>query len=436
MPTDPWKTLGVVMTKARILVVEDDELVAEHIKLLLCEKGYEIAGHALSGEDAIELAKICEPHLLLTDIQLRGKMDGIESAAAIQDMLRIPTLYLTAHSEQYLFERAKITAPFAYLLKPVIPRELELTIEMALYRHDLEQRLRLRGEHLNEAQEIGNIGSWDWDIVNNTLHWTDQIYRIFGLKPQEFGATYEAFMEAVHPDDREMVQNAVTKSLENELSYEIEHRIVRPSGEERIVREKGSAEFGFKKTAVRMQGTVQDVTELRAAERLVEHMAFYDVLTDLPNRNLFFDRLKQSLSQAQRNKQKVAVLFLDLDGFKQVNDSLGHAAGDLMLKGVAERLEQCVRDVDTVARLGGDEFIVILSDVHFEKDAGMVSEKIIAALSDPFELDGQKGKIGCSIGIAVYPEDADNEDALVKAADDAMYAAKNGGKNTYRFFNT
>lgn len=421
------------MPDARIMIIEDDEDVAEYLKILLQDKGYEVAGHAASGENAIEVAKECRPDLLISDIELEGEMDGIDASSVICDLLHIPTLFLTAHSSQNLFDRAKITSPFAYLLKPVQPRELEITIEMALYRHEMETQLRVREQHLNEAQEIGNIGSWDWNIVKGTLAWTDQIFRVFGQSPQSFEATYEAFLETIHPDDRVVVENAVNDALETGERYEIEHRIVLSSSEEKIVCERGAVEFDGTNTPIRMQGTVQDVTALRMAERQIERMAFYDILTDLPNRNLFFDRLKQTLSQARRNEKMFAVLFLDLDGFKQVNDSLGHKAGDLLLKGVADRLQECVRTVDTVARLGGDEFTIILAEIASRNDAGGVSEKIIDALSEPFFLDGHECTIGCSIGIASFPGTADNEDGLVKAADAAMYVSKNGGKNTYRY---
>jgi len=421
------------MPNARIMIVEDDEDVVNYLKLHLLDKGYEVVGLAASGEEGIEIAKACHPDLLISDIQLEGKMDGIEASSIIREMLDIPVLFLTAHSNQELFERAKITDTFAYLLKPVQPRELELTIEIALYRHQLDTQLRLREQHLNEAQKIGNIGSWDWNIGKGSLVWTDQIYRIFGQTPQGFEATYEAFLGTIHSDDRKMVENAVNEALETGKQYNIEHRIILPTGEEKIVRERGSVEFDDTNTPFRMQGTVQDVTKLRLAEKLVERMAFHDVLTDLPNRNLFFDRLKQTLSHGKRHNQMFAVLFLDLDGFKDVNDRLGHKAGDLLLKEVGERLQECIRAEDTVARFGGDEFTIILSELISKEVAGNVSKKIIKALSAPFSFDGQSAKVGCSIGISLFPDNSDDGDGLIKAADQAMYVCKKEGKNTYRY---
>jgi diguanylate cyclase (GGDEF)-like protein/PAS domain S-box-containing protein len=177
----------------------------------------------------------------------------------------------------------------------------------------------------------------------------------------------------------------------------------------------------------------EDITAQKKTQERIAHMAHFDALTNLPNRALFFDRLGQALSLARRNRGGLALLFLDLDGFKQVNDTMGHHAGDLLLTGVAERLCLCVRESDTVARLGGDEFTVILNETHEHHDVARIAEKIIEAIAQPFDLAGKAAYIGVSIGIARYSEDANSEDELMRNADQAMYAAKSAGKNTYRF---
>jgi len=177
----------------------------------------------------------------------------------------------------------------------------------------------------------------------------------------------------------------------------------------------------------------EDITAQKLAQERIHHMANFDALTSLPNRALFYDRLRQALVMAKRNNGGMTLLFLDLDGFKKVNDIFGHHIGDLVLTGVAGRLHQCVRESDTVARLGGDEFTVILNDTHEYGNVAKVAEKIIEAIAAPFFLEGHAAHIGVSIGIARYAEDASSEDDLVNKADQAMYAAKSAGKNTYRF---
>jgi diguanylate cyclase (GGDEF)-like protein/PAS domain S-box-containing protein len=181
-------------------------------------------------------------------------------------------------------------------------------------------------------------------------------------------------------------------------------------------------------------GIVRDITERKQAEQKIAHLAHYDYLTDLPNRALLLDVLNHSVSLAKRNKHKVAVLFIDLDGFKQINDKLGHEAGDLLLKGVAQRIKATIRESDTVARVGGDEFILILDNIDSAPNSEFVANKILAALSEPFDLKGQPGRVGGSIGISIFPDDSENPVHLVKQADEAMYLAKQGGKNTSRFY--
>jgi len=181
-------------------------------------------------------------------------------------------------------------------------------------------------------------------------------------------------------------------------------------------------------------GIVRDVTERRLAEQKISHLAHHDYLTDLPNRALFVDRLEHSISLAKRSDYKEAVLFLDLDGFKKINDTLGHGAGDLLLQEVALRLKKVIRSSDTVARVGGDEFTFVLNNIGDDEHAALVAKNIIVALSEPFDLQGQECHVGGSIGISLFPEDADDFETLLTQADEAMYLAKQSGKNTYKFF--
>ena len=180
---------------------------------------------------------------------------------------------------------------------------------------------------------------------------------------------------------------------------------------------------------------IRDVAERKQAEGEIRRLAHYDGLTGLPNRRLFYDRLVQAIAFAKRNRHELALLYLDLDGFKAVNDTLGHDAGDELLKAAAGRIQHRLRESDTVARIGGDEFTVILPMIASRADVAKVAEKILGALSTSFSLSGRKEepRVGVSIGIAVYPADARDMDALVKAADTAMYSAKQS-KNTFRFF--
>ncbi|MBI3481025.1 MAG: diguanylate cyclase [Nitrosomonadales bacterium] len=181
-------------------------------------------------------------------------------------------------------------------------------------------------------------------------------------------------------------------------------------------------------------GIVRDITERKQAEQKIAHLAHYDYLTDLPNRALFLDNLKYSISLAQRNSYKVAVMFLDLDGFKQVNDTLGHEGGDLLLQELAKKLKAVIRTSDTVARVGGDEFVFVLNNVGSREHAAAMANKIIATLVEPVEIKQLRFQVGGSVGIALFPDDTDDPGMLIRQADEAMYQVKQSGKNAYKFY--
>jgi len=178
---------------------------------------------------------------------------------------------------------------------------------------------------------------------------------------------------------------------------------------------------------------LRDVSEQKLAIKRIEQLAHYDELTHLPNRSLFYDRLGQAITMAKRNRSSIALMYIDLDGFKKVNDTMGHHMGDLLLVQTAERLRLCVRESDTLARIGGDEFTILLNDAHERENVERVAQKIIHSIDQPFYLEGQVAQIGASVGIARYPDDAPTGGTLLIVADKAMYAAKAAGKNTYRF---
>jgi diguanylate cyclase (GGDEF)-like protein/PAS domain S-box-containing protein len=297
-----------------------------------------------------------------------------------------------------------------------------------------EAALKESEARLNEAQRIAQVGSWEFDVASGALAWSEETFRLFEVDQKSFGASYEAFMETVHPEDRERINQAYLDSLTHRKPYEISHRICMPDGRIKWVNERCEMHFDAQGNAVRSTGTVQDITERKLAEAQISRLAYHDALTGLVNRFSLQGQLDQALSMAHREQRALAVIFLDMDRFKTINDTLGHAVGDALLKDVAQRLRGCVRESDIVARLGGDEFVVVLSEVEDATTAARIADKILHALARPYHSGKDELHSTASIGLAFYPNDGEDGETLMKNADTAMYHAKSLGRNNVQFF--
>ncbi|MDD5399844.1 MAG: EAL domain-containing protein [Sulfurimonas sp.] len=409
---------------------------------------------------------------------------------------------------------------------------------------------------LMQAQALANIGHWELNLLNNTLYWSDEVYRIFGLEPQEFDATYEAFLRYVYPEDIAMVNDTYTTSLKEKHGYFVEHRIVRKNGEIGFVEERCEHEFDASGKPIRSIGTVHDITRRKNAENelilasavfekmsdgvlitdsnqkiitvnsafskisgyafeevkgktpntfssgwhdnafyqklwsdinkkgqwngevidrrkngelytaelniialhnkngiltnyisivndisekkqkesLIHNLAYFDSLTNLPNRVLFQERVVSKIPALKRDSKKMALLFIDMDNFKNINDTFGHLTGDKFLIEVAKSIKSLLREQDTFARLGGDEFTVILDDVKSIVDIASVADKITGIFKNPVMIEDREFFTGASVGISIYPDDAQSYEELMRAADTAMYHVKESGKNGYQFY--
>jgi len=306
----------------------------------------------------------------------------------------------------------------------LIHRLLEHTARL---RWRAEAALQDSAASLAEAQRVAHLGSWEWDLGTGRLGWSDETYRILGLAPQTLVPSYEAFLQSIHRADRSAVDAAVHKSMYHGTSFSIEHRVRRPDGTMRTVCQQGEVVGDRTAADRRIVGTIHDVTDRRALEARLYHQAFHDPLTGLPNRTLLLDRLRRELVTHRGRPGRVAVLFVDLDQFKVINDSLGHEAGDQVLIEVGQRLVRCLREEDLVARFGGDEFVVLLGG----KAAGCPSSaanRIRQAIGAPIRLHGHDAVIGASIGIAVSGPLLNRSTDLLRAADTALLEAKAGGR--------
>jgi len=288
-------------------------------------------------------------------------------------------------------------------------------------------------EKLRLAVEVAGLFYWEWDTESDLLRYGHDTGAMSGGQG-ETAMRWTEYANWVHPEDRERFLSAGLATAERGEAFVCEYRVSGPSGGTRWIAARGQPVFDATGAVHRIIGVSQDVTERKRSEEEARFLAHHDTLTGLPNRRLLDDRLRQAVFLAQRRDSKVAVMLLDLDGFKEVNDSLGHRAGDAVLREVAQRLSSCMRKSDTLARQGGDEFVIVIPDLSLEADCQIIAEKVLRTLEAEFKVDGKGFRIGASIGISLYPADAGEGEGLLRNADVAMYRAKGLGGNNYRFY--
>ena len=528
------------MSAIRVALVEDERIVALHLRQIFHKLGYEVVSVSANGPDA--LAKIIDlkPDVVFMDIRIEGDWDGIETASRIPDDLNIPVIYLSAYSEEVTLQRASQTKPYGYLLKPFTERELHSTVIMALERCRVENTLRQSQERMEQAMGAGELGYWELEGGSGRFICVEPTG--IAVTARDTCETWEEFLSGVWRPDRQRLSDALERAKQDEELIQVEFR---KSGENgpRWLRAQGKA-FPDYDGRCRIVGVVQDITVQRQIEnhlrlgatvfqsspngilildeerRVIgmnpsftditglgedrilgtipdfldgcwvtidghsrretmimgangesvpvlitvsaiddaqvmdatwvvivtdlttirkvqaerEHLAHFDSLTDLPNRFLALDRLEHSLLRSTRDRTSTAVLFVDVDHFKRINDTLGHSIGDTVLKILSQRMKGAVRASDTVARLGGDEFMVILECLEGPHDAEKVAAQLVSELGKPMSLDTMEIDVTVSIGIALYPTDAANGEDLIRAADTAMYVAKESGRNAYSFY--
>lgn len=538
----------------KVLIVEDERLIALDLKQRLEKLGYAVVGTAASGGSAVAKAEELLPDIVLMDIHLEGVMDGTEAAMVISERLGAPVVFLTAYAEDDTLQRALTSVPYGYLLKPVETSELHAAIQTALTRHRVEQNLVRSEKRLQIALSAAGMGVWEWEPDHNRFVAGGLFDKLLGEPPKPLDESIDRFIGRLLPQDQEQARIEMQRALgEQESQFNGCYRYVTPDkkpgwlevhacpchdkhgdrlvgvikdaterhkledelsqsaiafetiseglfildGEQRLssvnpaftkitgfavdeVKSKRPEDFLYarqhsedfyahleKEAGGHWEGeswckrsdgevfpvwesirvvlasdgqvkhyvaSIADITPLRRAEEEINHLAYHDSLTGLPNRMLFKDRLERTIELAEREQKHCAVMFIDLDAFKSVNDKYGHSAGDQLLQHAAARFQGALRSSDTVARLGGDEFVVMAGKIDRAETAGRLADKLLEVMSVPIELDHGKFYISASIGISVFPNDGKDSESLMKAADSAMYQAKKDGKNRACFY--
>lgn len=425
MPNQPAKTPG--LSNAHVLIVEDDPILCVQLQHMVGKLVAEVRT-AVNGAEGLRIWHAWRPDLVLTDIMM-PVMDGLEMSRTIKEAdADAQIVVVTSSSESAHLRQALDIGIDRYVLKPLDERLLDDALRKSLRdAHRLEE-LRL-ARLVFEAADEGMVVT---DAQGVILTVNPAFCEISGYREDEVVGKTPALLHSGR-QDREFYRT-MWESLRaiGRWSGEIINR--RKNGELypewlSIVAVEDTAQ-----RATRYVGLFSDITERKREEDRIRRLAHYDVLTSLPNRILFADHVKRAISRTSRSGGKLAVLYLDLDRFKPVNDLYGHETGDLVLIEAAKRMTASIRTGDTMSRRGGDEFVALLEAEDAKNSAAMVSQKLIQAVSVPYDINGHHLVIGASIGVAIFPDDGDSADALLSAADSALYAAKEEGRGDFRFF--
>lgn len=430
-----------------VMVIDDDATTRAIASQFLLQSGFRTAD-AENGQSALDVIDSIQPDLILLDVEMPG-INGFDLCETLRKkpaFALTPILMLTGLENDEAIDRAYVAGATDFATKPINWSLLSHRLRYIHRARLLATQLNREQDSLASAQRIAQLGSWQFDYVTGKTEWSDHLYRILGMSPGDIKPSPAVMLGFVEQDDLERVSAWFKNTKNIKTASSIDHQIRLRDGSLRNVRQQIEPETDSNGNVIRVQAIVQDFTKQRQVEKKVIQLAYYDTLTELPNRILFQERLENALQGASIDNSQLAILFLDLDDFKRVNDTFGHAIGDKLLQQVATRLCDCLRtspDADqsylqssTIARMGGDEFTIVLTNINCVEDAENIADRIIGVVSQPFKLDGYELFSSPSIGIALYPRDGDCAETLLKNADMAMYEAKRVGKNVYKTHNS
>ncbi len=448
----PLETLG----PQRILIVDDEARMRTSLRLLL--QGPErIIEDCATGAEALHRLAIGDVDLLLLDLRL-GDIPGVDIMETISRN-QIATMVIVVSADDNIDSAiaALRWGVFGYVRKPYQPETIRHSVANALSRRRLEQSNALMSARLEQSERLHRYLVEQAPDIVYTLDdggrfnfINGRVEALLGFGRQELIGQH--YLALVHEGDREKAKNAFNERRNGgRASSNVELRLIckNPVGgrtaksfENRFITVTLSAmgiwseldDEGVARRFIGTYGVARDISDRKEAEDLITYQAHHDLLTGLPNRQLFKDHVELAIARAERSGANLAVMFLDLDRFKLINDTFGHLWGDRLLRDLAARLSQCRRKGDTLARLGGDEFVLLVDDLHGREDVAAIAEKLLTEVRRPFDIEGTEFRATTSIGVAYFPDDGHDVDALITNADIAMYQMKNVGKNGYQMF--
>jgi len=426
-------------------VAEDDGATRAMFQAALETSGYTVLAVA-DGQQAVDQLEAFAPDLVLLDMMM-PRLDGCGACKKIHatpGFKQTPVIMVTGLDDSDAIESAYQAGATDFVNKPIKWANLRYRIRYLLRQKQMGDRLRTSETRLANAQRIARLGSWDWQVGVDALRWSDEVYAILGIRPFDFGGHRQDFIDLLHPDERDRVNTILDAALKSGQTLRIDFR-VGLGRHEKSIHLEGEIVRDESGRATTVSGTIQDISEQQQARRKIRHMSRYDALTDLPNRTLFNELFSADLSRAQQAQHQAGVMFVGLDRFKRVNDTLGHDTGDAVLKEAAARLTRCltrwsaeVRPPEDhralISRFGGDEFTISLPWITHPKQAQNAANIILASMAKPYRLKNQEIYLTTSIGVALSPDDGNTLSGLLTNADAALRHAKAKGKNNAQFY--
>ena len=430
-----------------VLIVDDDLSLRIAMRAALHKSGFEVL-EAEDGPKAIAIFAEKHPELVLLDVVM-PKMSGYETCSALRQLpggKYTQILMVTGLDDTESIDYSFKAGADGFVAKPINWSVLGHRCKYMVRAGSAFRQLDQSRKRLAKTQEIARLGHWEIDLATNEFSCSTEAAILMGRAAEVQPANLKEFLASVCQDEQNDTEEVIEAALAARKSFSVDYCIVNADGEIRYIQNHGEVLYNDQGEPATLLGAVQDISVLKAAEEEIRSLAFYDNLTGLANRMLFKDRLNFEIQQASRSGQKFALLYLDLDQFKLINDTFGHHVGDKLLTEVAGLLKTCLRSSDItsrmddesvnplIARLGGDEFTVILTDIKEVDNAAYVARRIIKKVARPYNLDGHKIHSSVSIGISLYPFDSTDAIELLKYADTAMYQAKRNGRNNYQFY--
>ena len=428
----------------RVLVIDDDRTIRQILRIGLGRAGFDVTC-ANSGEEGLAAYAKKRPDAVLLDVMMPG-IDGFEVCTRLRETPEgetLPIIMITGYDDYDSINRSFECGATDFVIKPLNPLLLSYRLRYIMRATRAMSELRLQSLKLASAQELAHLAGWELDLASQEVTWGEEMGRLFGIGSDRAPASLDEFIALLPETEREGVRKTIEEAVATGSSFTFEHQFVTPGGVELIVREDGMIYLDCDKRPARIIFTCQDITDKKLAEQQIKFLAYYDRLTGLPNRFLFKEHLGKAMLKATRNQSSLAIIFIDFDNFRKVNDTFGREVGDNILKVIAQRLKGSLRQSDTTgiigdhditARFGADEFGVVLEGLNELEDAAIVTRRIIGELTRGIPQGEAEIFLQCRAGVAVFPNDADTVDGLMKCADSALSRAKELPKNTYQFY--